>query len=277
MRFDQRCHGLGYPVLEVEHGGKRAVEMLCPQMRAGTCLDQLSRNSEPVSGPPHAAFEHVANAEFAPHLTHIDSTALVGKGRVAGDYGKVPEAAERGDDVLDHAIGEIFLLGIAAEIGEGQHSEGRRRRGRRLHRARPNQAVADTGHGAYPFLPVGSRAQGLAQRRYLDRQVAFLDNRSRPGFLHQFGLGNDLALGLGQGFQQHQTTLSDRQDLAVTAERAAADVENKRTEQMLRHRPTIVRARRTGKRLGRVAVRHRGWAHRQGWDRPGRQEAAGSH
>src|SRR6266481_2547460 len=31
----------------------------------------------------------------------------------------------RGDDLLDHAVSEIFLLGVAAHIGEGQHRDRR--------------------------------------------------------------------------------------------------------------------------------------------------------
>jgi hypothetical protein len=36
--------------------------------------------------------------------------ALVGEGRIAGDDEEPADAGERGDDLLDHAVGEIFLL-----------------------------------------------------------------------------------------------------------------------------------------------------------------------
>jgi hypothetical protein len=33
--------------------------------------------------------------------------------------------AQAGDDVLDHTIGEIFLIRVAAQIGERQHRDRR--------------------------------------------------------------------------------------------------------------------------------------------------------
>ena len=52
-------------------------------------------------------------------------SALVGEARIAGDHEQRLEARQRGDDVLDHAVGEILLLGIAAHVLERQHGDGR--------------------------------------------------------------------------------------------------------------------------------------------------------
>ena len=71
----------------------------------------------------HRAFEHVTDAELDADSLHVDRVALVGEARVAGDHEKPADAAERGDDLLDHAVGEIFLLGVAGEIGEGQYRD----------------------------------------------------------------------------------------------------------------------------------------------------------
>ena len=60
--------------------------------------------------------------------------SFVREARIAGDDEEPADAGKGGDDLLDHAVDEIFLLGIAAHIGEGQHrdrrflGEGRRRR-----------------------------------------------------------------------------------------------------------------------------------------------------
>ena len=90
-----------------------------PELRAGLAIDELRGDPEPIAGPPHAALEHVANAELARDLTHVDGAALVGEGRAARDDSEAAEAAERGDDVLDDAIGEIVLPGIAAKVWNG--------------------------------------------------------------------------------------------------------------------------------------------------------------
>ena len=103
-------------------------------MRAGLRLDQLRRDAHPVARFAHAAFEHVAHSQFAGDLPHVDGSAFVGGARVAGDNEQPADARERGDDLLDHAVGEIFLLRIAAQILKRQY----RNRGfvRQWHRRR---------------------------------------------------------------------------------------------------------------------------------------------
>jgi len=89
----------------------------------GTCsgLDQLTGDADPVTGLANAALEHIVHAEFAADLFDIDGFALVGEARIARDHEQRLEPRQRGDDLLDHAIGEIFLLGIAAHVLERQY------------------------------------------------------------------------------------------------------------------------------------------------------------
>ena len=54
-------------------------------MPAGGGVDELGVDAHPVAGPAHAAFEHVFDAQRAPHLFHVDGFALVDEGGVAGD------------------------------------------------------------------------------------------------------------------------------------------------------------------------------------------------
>ena len=56
-----------------------------PDVVAGSCINQLGRDAQPVVLATDASFQHVANAELLPHLPHIDGLALVGERRVAGD------------------------------------------------------------------------------------------------------------------------------------------------------------------------------------------------
>lgn len=62
------------------------VEPLRPQMPAGFGVDQLDIHPNLAARSPHAPFEHIADAEFAANLLHIDRFALVGKGGAAGDH-----------------------------------------------------------------------------------------------------------------------------------------------------------------------------------------------
>jgi hypothetical protein len=94
-------------------------------MRPGLGLDQLCGDAYPVPTLAHRAFEHVADTKLAPHLLYIDRFSLVGETGIAGDDEQPADPAERGDDLLDHAVGEIFLLRIAAHILERQHRDRR--------------------------------------------------------------------------------------------------------------------------------------------------------
>jgi hypothetical protein len=50
---------------------------------------------------------------------------LVDEAGVSGDDEEPPQSGKSGDDVLGDAVAEIFLLGIATEVGEGEHGNRR--------------------------------------------------------------------------------------------------------------------------------------------------------
>ena len=127
-------------ILQVEDVVEAAVEAVGPHMRAGRGVDQLAGDADPGAGLPDRAFEHVAHAQLARHLPHIDSLALVGEARIAGDHGQPGKAGDCGRDLLDDAVGEIFLLGVARHVLERQYRERRlvgQRQRRRLQSRRP--------------------------------------------------------------------------------------------------------------------------------------------
>ena len=105
-------------------------------MSAGCRVDQLPGDAHPVAGLAHAAFEHVAHAELLRHLLHGDRLALVGEGRVARDDEEPRQPRDCGRDLLDHAIDEILLLGIAGQVLKRQDHE------RRLVGERQNRCFA---------------------------------------------------------------------------------------------------------------------------------------
>ena len=88
-------------------------------------VDQLAGDPHPIARPADAALEDVAHAELAADLLDVDGFALVGETRIARDDEEPADARECGDDLLDHAVGEVFLFRIAAHIREGQHRDRR--------------------------------------------------------------------------------------------------------------------------------------------------------
>jgi hypothetical protein len=69
------------------------------------------------------AFEHIAHAQFARHLLHIDRTPFVGEARITRDDKQPADARQRRDDLLDHTVGEIFLFRVATHILKRQHRD----------------------------------------------------------------------------------------------------------------------------------------------------------
>jgi len=127
-----------------------------PKRSAQRCAPLSASISCAVIRTRPAAFrtEHIADAEFAADLLHLDYLALVGEGRIAGDDEEPPDARQRGDDLLDHAVGEIFLLRIAAHIGKRQY------RDRRLGRKRQRRLGSPHSCAMRAFLP---RLRGRAR------------------------------------------------------------------------------------------------------------------
>jgi len=64
-------------------------------------------------------------------LLYVNRLALVGEARIARDHKEPADTRERGDDFLDHAVGEVFLFRVAADVLERQHGDRRLVRERR--------------------------------------------------------------------------------------------------------------------------------------------------
>src|SRR5215831_17986023 len=95
---------------------------------------------------PDGALQHVAYSKFPTNLLHLYRPALVSEARIAGDHEQPAYAAERGDDLFDHAVRKIVLLGIAAHVLERQHGNRGlvRQSQRRLRRPRYRGALTGT-------------------------------------------------------------------------------------------------------------------------------------
>ena len=118
-RLQRTDDALGNPVLQLENIIERAVEFVGPEMGARRDIDQLAGDADAVAGLAHAAFEDVAHAQFVRDLLNIHRPALVDEARIARDHEQFLEPRQRGNDVLNYAVGEIFLLGIDAQLLKG--------------------------------------------------------------------------------------------------------------------------------------------------------------
>src|SRR6516164_750975 len=94
-------------------------------MRSCCSLDQLGSNADPTARLAYGAFEGVADAQFVADLLYVDGLAFISEARAAGDHKEPADPGERGDDLLDHAVAKVFLLGVAAHVLERQHRDRR--------------------------------------------------------------------------------------------------------------------------------------------------------
>ena len=68
--------------MSVSSPSKRSAQRCAPV----SSIDELPRYTHSIARLPHAAFKHVADAEIAPDLLHVHSTAFVREARIAGDH-----------------------------------------------------------------------------------------------------------------------------------------------------------------------------------------------
>ena len=67
---------VGDPVLQFENVLERAVIFFSPEMRAGFRLEKLRGDTQAAPRLSHAAFQHIAHAEFASDPPHVDGLPL---------------------------------------------------------------------------------------------------------------------------------------------------------------------------------------------------------
>ena len=190
-------------VLNGENVGELAVEPFRPQVPAGGRVDELGRDPHPIARFAHAAFEDVTHAEALTDLGDMDVLALEGERRISRDDEQRRELRERGDDVFRDAVGEIFLLGVAAHIGERQNRNrrlvgqgGRPRHARRLDVGRPGWLLRN--RRPHPQGVDAHRLGDVLERR----SAEIADSKIEPGLHLPIGvLGETNGAGLGDAFE----------------------------------------------------------------------------
>ena len=167
---------------------KLAVEAIRPKMRTVRRFDELAGDAQTVAGLAHASFQDIAHTELAPNLAHVDRAALVGEGRVARDHEQRLAARQAGDDVLDQAVDEVLLLGIAAHVLKGQHGNrwlvGKRQSGMSVGRGDGHSRIrcGEPSSQPHPIRPErrGSAARYSSARVHPARANVGLEPASRP-------------------------------------------------------------------------------------------------
>lgn len=93
--LDRRDHPLGDLVLHCKEVRELAIPALGPDVVATLCLDELGADAHPVAGFAHAAFKHIAYAQFAADLRHIDRAGIMAQVPVTARMVNVRQATAR--------------------------------------------------------------------------------------------------------------------------------------------------------------------------------------
>jgi hypothetical protein len=97
-----------------------AVVALGPEMGSGRGIYQLDVDAHSVNGAPNVAFNYVTRPKRMPNLAYVDVLAAKAEGRILGNDQEFAEAGQLRDDVLGDPVAKVDLIGIAAEVLEGQ-------------------------------------------------------------------------------------------------------------------------------------------------------------
>src|ERR1700722_280686 len=93
-------------------------------MRAVGRVDQLRRHAHARAAASHAAFEYVVYSQNVADLANVLVFAFKGEGGGSGDHFQAGNLRQNIGDLFGKAVGEIFILRVAADVVEGQHDDG---------------------------------------------------------------------------------------------------------------------------------------------------------
>src|SRR4029077_5656112 len=123
-RLNGSHHPCGHLILQVKYVLQGTIEPVRPNVSAGCRVDELPGESHAISCLAHARLEHVTHPEFARDLFHVDGTALVSEAGVPGDDKQRRKARQGRDDLFGHAIGEVLLFRVRADVLKRQNGDG---------------------------------------------------------------------------------------------------------------------------------------------------------
>jgi hypothetical protein len=87
-------------------------------------IDQLGRDSNRVTGPPYTALQHRGDAELPGHFPHVEVAVTVGKAGSPGRDTQVRHLREQVEQLLRHAVAEVLVGRVVAEVRERQDGDG---------------------------------------------------------------------------------------------------------------------------------------------------------
>ena len=109
----------GHLAFDCEYIGNIAIITVGPKVAVRPRIDQLSVDTHPAASTLHAAFQHVCHAKRLGDLAQVSLCLnFVLHCRCATDYFQVRYLGQAGKDFVLHAIREVGVLSLSAQIPE---------------------------------------------------------------------------------------------------------------------------------------------------------------
>jgi hypothetical protein len=131
LRLERARDLEGHVGLNREDVGEVAIVGLGPAVAIGPGVDELRDDPDPAPRPPDASFEQGADIEGEPDLAQVPVATLEPHHRATPDHPQRADLRELRDHVLGNPVGEEFVFGIGAHVGEGEDRDRRDPRGLR--------------------------------------------------------------------------------------------------------------------------------------------------
>ena len=112
---------MGDLILNVEHIFHAPVVSLRPEVVPVCHLDQLCGDPQPITRRPDAALQYCPDLEFRSHLGDVRSYTFKRKRRRPGRNVEILEVHEGVDDLLRHAVAEVLVIRIWAQVCKRQY------------------------------------------------------------------------------------------------------------------------------------------------------------
>ena len=122
VRGDDRRNRSGDFGLNLEDVLELPVERLVPHL-APARIEKLCRDPQLLARLADAPLQHVAHAEQRADPVNPVIAALEGERRGAADHVQLAEARQPIENLLGHPVAEIVVVGVVADVGEGQHRD----------------------------------------------------------------------------------------------------------------------------------------------------------
>ena len=115
---------MGQLTLDCEQIGCGAIVSFGPDMRVGARVDQFRVDAKTIRDASHRTFHDVSDAELPADFAHVAFGArLVLAHTGVADHLQVRKLREIGEDLVLHAVGEVGVAFVFAQVPEWQHGD----------------------------------------------------------------------------------------------------------------------------------------------------------